>query len=197
MTDEHQNQLLRVLKTRLNAILTPDQVELPPVKLTHYLITSLSLTVRLFCSEINAIAAQEYNILVLTSTFIAKEKCFYIYMSKLNKGHLFFDQWHYLCLTDTTLYSHFLEHSFANLNVSTIHLHACSVAQSCPTLYDPRDCSLPGPSVHGIFQARILEWSGLPFPTARIFPTQGLNLHLLIGRWILYHYITRRSSPFT
>ena len=44
MTDENQNQLLQVLKTGLDAILTPDQVELPPVKLTHYLITSLSLT---------------------------------------------------------------------------------------------------------------------------------------------------------
>ena len=32
------------------------------------------------------------------------------------------------------------------------------VAQSCPTLSDPMDCSLPGSPVHGIFQARVLEW---------------------------------------
>ena len=32
------------------------------------------------------------------------------------------------------------------------------VAQSCPTLRDPMDCSLPGSSIHGIFQARVLEW---------------------------------------
>ena len=32
------------------------------------------------------------------------------------------------------------------------------VAQSCPTFSDPMDCSLPGSSVHGIFQARVLEW---------------------------------------
>ena len=32
------------------------------------------------------------------------------------------------------------------------------VAQSCPTLCDPMDCSSPGSSIHGIFQARILEW---------------------------------------
>ena len=37
------------------------------------------------------------------------------------------------------------------------------VAQSCPTLYDPVDCSLPGPSVHGIFQARVLEWVAIGF----------------------------------
>ena len=37
------------------------------------------------------------------------------------------------------------------------------VAQSCPTLCDPMDCSLPGPSIHGIFQARVLEWVAISF----------------------------------
>ena len=37
------------------------------------------------------------------------------------------------------------------------------VAQSCPTLSDPMDCSLPGPSVRGIFQARVLEWGAIAF----------------------------------
>ena len=37
------------------------------------------------------------------------------------------------------------------------------VAQSCPTLGDPMDCSLPGSSVHGIFQARVLEWGAIAF----------------------------------
>ena len=36
------------------------------------------------------------------------------------------------------------------------------VTQSCPTLCDPRDCSLPGSSVHGIFWAKILEWVAIP-----------------------------------
>ena len=35
--------------------------------------------------------------------------------------------------------------------------------QSCPTLRDPRDCSLPGSSIHGIFQARVLEWVAIAF----------------------------------
>ena len=39
------------------------------------------------------------------------------------------------------------------------------VAQSCPTLSDPMDCSLPGSSIHGIFQARVLEWSAIAFST--------------------------------
>ena len=37
------------------------------------------------------------------------------------------------------------------------------VAQSCPTLSDPVDYSLPGSSVHGIFQARVLEWGAIAF----------------------------------
>ena len=38
------------------------------------------------------------------------------------------------------------------------------VTQSCPTLHDPMDCSLPGSSARGIFQARVLEWSTIAFP---------------------------------
>ena len=37
------------------------------------------------------------------------------------------------------------------------------VAQLCPTLCDPMDCSLPSSSIHGIFQARILEWVATSF----------------------------------
>ena len=37
------------------------------------------------------------------------------------------------------------------------------VIQLCPTLHDPMDCSLPGSSVHGIFQARVLEWGAITF----------------------------------
>ena len=55
------------------------------------------------------------------------------------------------------------------------------VAQSCLTLCDPMDCGLPGSPVHGILQARILEWHLLQ----RIVPTQELNLGLLYCRWIL------------
>ena len=37
------------------------------------------------------------------------------------------------------------------------------VAQLCPTVSDPMDCSLPGSSIHGIFQARVLEWGAIAF----------------------------------
>ena len=37
------------------------------------------------------------------------------------------------------------------------------VAQLCPTLSDPMDCRLPGSSIHGVFQARVLEWGAIAF----------------------------------
>ena len=46
------------------------------------------------------------------------------------------------------------------------------VVQSCPTLRDPMDCSPPGSSVHGIFQARVLEWGAIAFS---ISPAVGAN----------------------
>ena len=63
------------------------------------------------------------------------------------------------------------------------------VAQLCLTLCDPMDCSLPGSSVHGILQAKILECHAL---LQRIFPIQGLNPRLLHCRWILYHLASGR-----
>ena len=58
----------------------------------------------------------------------------------------------------------------------------CAVAQLCPTLCDPRDCSPPGSSVHGIIQARTLEWVAI-FLLQGNFPTQRSNLPLL---WLLH-----------
>ena len=49
------------------------------------------------------------------------------------------------------------------------------VAQSCPTLSDPMDCSLPGSSVHGIFQAKY--WSGVPSPSLNYYTTVYYPCH--------------------
>ena len=59
------------------------------------------------------------------------------------------------------------------------------VAQSCPTLWDPMDCSPPGSSVHGIFQARVLEWGAIALAvnihTLKIFITLWLSSVQLLG----------------
>jgi len=44
------------------------------------------------------------------------------------------------------------------------------VTQSCPTLSDLMDCSLPGSSIHGIFQARVLEWGATAFSALLSLP---------------------------
>ena len=43
------------------------------------------------------------------------------------------------------------------------------VTQSCPTLSDPTDCSLPGSSAHGIFQARVQEWVTIAFSSSKFY----------------------------
>ena len=72
---------------------------------------------------------------------------------------------------------------FIIINPQTDHRLKVLVTQLCPTLCDPMDCSLPGSSVHGISQARILEWVAISF--SRAFPTQGSNPGLLNYRQIL------------
>ena len=62
--------------------------------------------------------------------------------------------------------------------VKDLNVHVCLVAQLCPTLCDLMDCSPPGSSVDGIFQARILEWVAISF-FREIFLTQGSNPCLL------------------
>ena len=65
------------------------------------------------------------------------------------------------------------------------------VTQLCPALCDPMDCGLPGSSVHGILQARILEEVAIP---QGIFPTQGSNPSFLHCRQILYS-LSHQGSP--
>ena len=78
------------------------------------------------------------------------------------------------------------------------------VVQLCPTSSDSMDYSLPGSSVPGIFQARVLEWVAIAFSKDSgvgsysllqgIFLTQGLNLGLLHCRQILY-CLSHKESP--
>ena len=55
------------------------------------------------------------------------------------------------------------------------------VTQSCPTLSDPMDCSLPGSSIHEISQARILEWGAISFSRSS-WPRDWTQISCLVGR---------------
>ena len=65
---------------------------------------------------------------------------------------------------------------------NTIHKSESEVAQSCPTLCDTMDCSLPGSSVHGIFQARILEWVAISFSRRLSQPRDRTWVSCTVGR---------------
>ena len=75
-------------------------------------------------------------------------------------------------------------------------------AQSCPTLSDHMDCSLPGSSVHGIFQARVLEWGAITFS---VISSYYILIHcfcfinynvitifvliIILIAWVLWNYV--------
>ena len=61
-------------------------------------------------------------------------------------------------------------------------LKVSEVAQSCPTLCDPMDCSLPDSSIHGIFQARILEWFAISFSRRPSQPRDRTQVSRIVGR---------------
>jgi len=58
----------------------------------------------------------------------------------------------------------------------------CEVAQSYPTLCSPIDCSLPGFSIHGIFQARVLEWGAISFSRGSSQPRDRTQVSHIVGR---------------
>ena len=58
------------------------------------------------------------------------------------------------------------------------------VAHSCLTLSDPMDFSLPGSSVHGIFQARVLEWGAIAFSSKALLHSKGNSAQYCVAAWM-------------
>ena len=74
-------------------------------------------------------------------------------------------------------------HKNGQLRVALTYINiAVLVTQSCPTLRDPMDCSLSGSSVHGILQARILEWVATPFSKGFSQPRGQTWISCIAGR---------------
>ena len=73
----------------------------------------------------------------------------------------------------------------------------CLLTKSCPTLLQPMDCSLPGFSVRGILQARILEWVAMAFSRGSSRPRDRTCISC-IARRVLYlaWLVTRRAQPY-
>jgi len=75
--------------------------------------------------------------------------------------------------------------------LSSFYFSLLFSAKSCPTLCNNMNCSPPGSSIHGISQARILEWVATSF--SRDLPDPGKIPHLLHCRRVLYHWATGKS----
>ena len=83
-----------------------------------------------------------------------------------------------------------LENSAVATGLENVNFHSnpkeseseSEVTQSCPTLFDPMDCSLPGSSVHGILQARILEWVAISFSRGSSWPRDQAQVSHIAGR---------------
>ena len=80
-----------------------------------------------------------------------------------------------MCNTCNVWLSLFPVHLKLSQTLSVYWLY-CLVAKSCLTLCDPIDCSPPGSSVHGISQARILEWVAISFSIIGYTPVQNKKL---------------------
>ena len=70
------------------------------------------------------------------------------------------------------------------------------ITKSCPTLCDPMDCSPPGSSVHGIFQARILEWGAISSSRGSSRHRDWIRISC-IGSWVLYHRAAKEAPPLS
>ena len=102
---------------------------------------------------------------------------------------------HFLCMTSV-----YLTGPTSNINtylnyIYNINMCACSVAQLCSTLCNPMDCNPPGSSVHGIFQARILDWVAMPSFRISSPPRNQTRVSCVsciscTGKRILYHQLT-------
>ena len=93
-------------------------------------------------------------------------------------------------------------------NWTYFYYYCCSDAQLCPTLCDPVDCSLPDSSVHGILQARILEWVAMPSSRGSSWPRDWtwvsyivinneiiIQLTIMQGQIIILQILIRSVQP--
>ena len=71
------------------------------------------------------------------------------------------------------------------------------VTQSCLTLCDPTECSLPGSSIHGIFKARVLEWVAISFFKGSSWPRDRTQVSHIVGRCFTVWATRKVSNPFS
>ena len=84
------------------------------------------------------------------------------------------------CMAKTQLYT-YMHSVLIFFSIMVYNRKENEVTQSCLTLCDPMDCSLPGSSVHGIFQARVLEWVAISFSRRSSWPRDWTRVSHIVG----------------
>ena len=79
------------------------------------------------------------------------------------------------------------------MHIYIMYTYVYIVAQSCPTLCNPVDCGPPGSSVHGILQARILQWFAISFSRGSSWPRDRTQVSCIAGR--LFNLWATREAP--
>ena len=105
--------------------------------------------------------------------------------------------------SNTTVWKYQFFGTLSSLRLSS-HIHTwllekpcvlCLVAQWCPTLCDPMDCSLPASAVHGILQARIVEWVAMPSFRGSSWPRDWTQVSHIAGRFFIV-WAARKKHTF-
>ena len=79
------------------------------------------------------------------------------------------------------------------INIYTSNIVTSEVIQSCPTLWDPMDCTLPCSSVHGIFQARVPEWVAISFSRGSSQHRDWTQVSCIVSR--RFYHLSHQGSP--
>ena len=82
------------------------------------------------------------------------------------------------------------------ISINKLLCAVCLVAELCPTLCDPKDCSPPGFSVHGILQVRILEWFAMPLSRGSSQPGDWTQVSCIAGGFFTI-WATREAQQIT
>ena len=105
-------------------------------------------------------------------------------------------KWYFIViLIFIPLIIHYIEHFIMYLLIAYFWKSESEVAQSCPTLWDPMDCSLPDSSLHGILQARILEWVAISFSRGSSWPRDQTQVSCTAGRHFTL-WATREAKTY-
>ena len=104
-------------------------------------------------------------------------------MDRVNSSQYFVDTEGYFSIT---------KYHFEYTKTCTVYIES-EVTQTCPTLCNPVDCSPPGSSVHGILQARILEWVAISFSRGSSQPSEWTQFSRIAGR--CFNLWATREAP--